>query len=81
MNDFPLITLFLFSYNQEKYIKQAVESALAQDYPNLEVIISDDHSTDNTVGIIQSIIQDYSGKHKVALNINPTNLGIGEHHV
>lgn len=79
MNNFPLISLFLFSYNQEKYIKQAVESALAQDYPNLEVVISDDHSTDDTVGIIRSIIQDYSGKHKVVLNINPTNLGIGEH--
>ena len=69
----------MFSYNQEKFVKQAVESALAQDYPNLEIIISDDQSTDSTVSIAQSIINDYSGKHDVTLNINPINLGIGEH--
>jgi glycosyltransferase involved in cell wall biosynthesis len=32
-------------YNQAHYIGQAVESALAQDYPNLEMVVSDNHGT------------------------------------
>ena len=79
MDDLPLITLFLFSYNQEKFIKQAVESALLQDYSNLEIIISDDHSTDNTVSIIKTIVNDYLGKHIVRINVNSINLGVGKH--
>ena len=39
-------------YNQAHYIGQAVSSALAQDYPNLEVIVSDNHSTDNIQEVI-----------------------------
>lgn len=36
------------TYNQQEYIGQAIESALMQDYPNLEVIVADDCSTDRT---------------------------------
>ena len=46
--ELPLLTFALFSYNQENYIRQAVEGALAQDYPRLEIIISDDCSQDET---------------------------------
>jgi len=42
-------------YNQAHYIGQAVSSALAQDYPDLEVIVSDNHSTDN----IQEVINQF----------------------
>jgi glycosyltransferase involved in cell wall biosynthesis len=45
---YPLVSLCIFTYNQEKYIREAVEGALSQDYPNLEIIISDDNSTDST---------------------------------
>lgn len=44
----PLVTINIPTYNQEKYIARAIESCLEQDYPNLEIIVCDDCSTDNT---------------------------------
>lgn len=41
------VTVAITAYNQAQYIRQSVSSALAQDYPNLEVIVCDNHSTDN----------------------------------
>lgn len=77
--EFPLVTFVLLAYNQEKYIREAVEGALAQDYPNLEIIISDDASTDATWEIIENAVADYAGRHRVHLNRNPVNLGISGH--
>lgn len=71
----PIVTFALFAYNQEKYIREAVEAALSQDYEPLEIILSDDCSTDNTYKIIQEIIKDYHGPHTVILNRNEVNLG------
>lgn len=79
---YPLVTFALFAYNQEKYIREAVEAALAQDYPNLEIIISDDSSTDRTYGLIKDVVDAYVGPHRVVLNLNAANLGsvgIGAH--
>lgn len=75
----PLVTFALFSYNQEKYVRAAVEGALAQSYENLEIIISDDCSTDNTFLIIAEEVSKYGGTHRVHLNRNEKNLGIGAH--
>lgn len=44
----PSVSIIIPAYNQKEFLKQAVESALSQDYPNLEVIVADDHSTDGT---------------------------------
>ncbi len=65
------------SYNHSKYIKEAIESLLNQDYSPLEIIISDDHSTDKCFEIAKSIAQDYRGPHRIILNQNTKNLGIG----
>ena len=46
-SDRPLVTFALFAYNQEKYIREAVEGAFAQTYAPLEIILSDDCSTDS----------------------------------
>lgn len=78
-SEYPLVTFALFAYNQEKYIAEAVQAALAQDYPNLEIIISDDCSSDGTWRTIEAVMAAYSGPHKVKLNRNPANLGIGAH--
>ena len=50
--EFPLVTFALFTYNQERYVREAVEGVLAQTYEPLEIIISDDCSTDMTFSII-----------------------------
>lgn len=45
---YPLVTIMIPTYNQSKYITQAVESALNQDYSNIEVVVSDDSINGNT---------------------------------
>lgn len=75
----PLVTFALFAYNQEDFIREAVEGALRQTYQPLEIILSDDCSTDKTASIINEVIQYYQGPHKVIINVNETNLGIAGH--
>ena len=49
----PLISICIPTYNGEKYITEALDSAINQTYKNLEIIISDDNSKDNTLKIIE----------------------------
>jgi glycosyltransferase involved in cell wall biosynthesis len=44
----PKVSVIMAVHNEEDFLAEAVESALAQDYPSLEVVISDDGSTDRT---------------------------------
>lgn len=61
----PPVTLALFAYNQERFITEAVEAAFAQTYQPLEIIISDDGSSDKTYDTILSLVQRYQGPHTV----------------
>lgn len=79
ISEYPLVTFALFSYNQERYIADAVEAAFAQDYPNLEIILSDDCSTDKTFDLMGKLVSEYSGPHKVSLRRNSENVGIARH--
>jgi glycosyltransferase involved in cell wall biosynthesis len=47
----PLVSVLMTCYNREKFIGEAIESVLASVYPNFELIIVDDCSTDTTVDI------------------------------
>jgi len=75
----PRVTFALFAYNQQPFIEEAVAAALAQTYSPLEIIISDDCSTDRTFDLIEQRVRDYRGPHRIVLNRNPANLGIGSH--
>jgi len=75
----PLVTFALFAYNQEDYIREAIEGAFAQTYEPLEIILSDDCSSDRTFEIMQEMAAAYEGPHEVLLNRNESNLGLARH--
>lgn len=75
----PLVTFALFAYNQEKFIREAVEAAFAQTYEPLEIILSDDCSTDRTFEIMQEMAAAYRGPHRVRAVQTPRNLGVVQH--
>lgn len=59
-NKYPLVTIGIPTYNRCKLIQQTLQSALSQDYPSIEIIISDNASTDNTAEICKSFCKLYS---------------------
>lgn len=75
----PLITFALVAYNQEEFIRDAVTGALAQTYQPLEIILSDDGSSDRTFSIMEEMAAAYTGPNKIILNRNVRNLGTGAH--
>ncbi len=59
-NKSPLVSVFMITYNHEKYITQAIESVLMQKTRfKYEIIIGDDYSTDNTQNIIKWYVNKY----------------------
>lgn len=77
--DSPFVSLVIMTYNCEKYVEQALEGAFSQDYENMEIIISDDASSDETVKKIKEYLSKYTGNKSYRLLINDKNLGLGEH--
>ncbi len=75
----PLVTFALFVYNQERLVREAVLGALAQTYSPLQIVISDDCSTDGTFDIVTKMLSGYSGPHEILLNRNEKNLGTAAH--
>jgi len=75
----PLITFAIFAYNQEQFIREAVEGAFSQSYSPLQIILSDDNSNDRTFDIMNELATGYKGLHKVVLNRNEKNLGLADH--
>ena len=53
-----LVSVIIPVYNAEKYIKSALDSVFIQNFPNIEVILIDDCSTDNSKTLIQDLISD-----------------------
>ncbi len=53
VNDTPLITTIIPMHNAEKYIAEAIESALDQGDPSLEILVIDDGSTDRSAEIVE----------------------------
>lgn len=78
-NDKPLISFVIVAYKQERFIAEAVMGAFSQTYSPLQIILSDDCSPDRTYDIIEQIVKEYTGPHKVILNRTPHNLGLSGH--
>ena len=75
----PLASILLIAYNQQATVAQAIAGALGQTYSPLEIVASDDASTDDTFAAMEAALAGYAGPHRVLLNRNPRNLGIGAH--
>ena len=51
-DELPLVSVIIPVYNGEEFVARAVDSALEQDYPNMEIIVVDDGSTDHTADVL-----------------------------
>lgn len=72
-----LFSICLICYNHEKYILDAIESILAQTYANIEIIICDDYSTDNSWEIIQTCVSKLKKRfNRVVAFQNSSNQGL-----
>lgn len=72
MESKPLVSIGIPSYNCEDKIKNVLNFFLKQSYQNIEIIISDNFSTDKTLEIIQ---QGYGNNNKIKLYNQITNIG------
>ncbi len=73
---YDLATVVLPTYNGSKYIKEMLDSLERQTYSNMEVIVSDDCSKDNTVSIIETWIEQQKRNNKYILLKNKRNRGL-----
>lgn len=76
---YPLVSYVVPAYNCEDFIREAIKYAFEQTYSPLEIVLSDDCSTDGTFDIMQEMAREYHGPHQITLNRNPVNLGITKH--
>jgi glycosyltransferase involved in cell wall biosynthesis len=67
----PPVSIMIPTYNQERFLADAVQSALAQDYPNLEIVVADDCSTDGT----RALAKRWQSDPRFTYVRNATNLG------
>jgi glycosyltransferase involved in cell wall biosynthesis len=72
-SDYPLVSIGLPVFNSEKTIVRALDSLLAQSYPNFEIIVSDNLSDDKTTEICKKYAQ---RDHRIKFYLNEKNLGI-----
>lgn len=71
----PLISIALCTYNGAKYLQEQLMSIVHQTYKNIEVVIVDDCSTDNTVEIVKNLQKTFP---KIKLHQNEKNLGFNK---
>jgi len=59
----PLVSVIISCYNHERYIKDCIESVVSQSYANIEILVIDDGSKDNSPGILKALAE----KHHINL--------------
>lgn len=67
----PLVSVIIPTYNRANFIRRAIDSVFIQDYENVEIIVVDDASTDNTESIVRDIKDD-----RIVYIKNERNLGV-----
>jgi cellulose synthase/poly-beta-1,6-N-acetylglucosamine synthase-like glycosyltransferase len=77
----PTVTAILLSYNCADVVADAVRSVLSQDCEPMDVIVSDDASTDDTYEALRREVAEYAGPHQVRLRRRDTNSGSKSAHL
>jgi len=72
--------VLLLAYNQQETIESAIDSVLGQQCEPIEIVLSDDASSDGSFALMQAAAERYRGPHSVRAIRNATNLGIGQHY-
>lgn len=73
MENLPLVSVIVPTYNGEKYVKEALCSVLKQDYPNMEILTIDDWSKDHTPDILKHIKQELDTKDQIKIILDKKN--------
>lgn len=71
LRDYPLVSICVPTYNSAKFLRKSLDSIVNQTYPNREIIVSDNASTDNT----EEIIKEYVKKYNIKYYKNERNIG------
>jgi len=71
MSSLPFVTYFIPSFNHAQYVEEAVNSVLNQEYENLELIVVDDGSSDNS----HEVLRQFESDPRVTLFLNTENHG------
>lgn len=69
-----LVSVIVTVYNKASYLKKCIDSIENNSYKNLEIILVEDCSTDNSMDVIHALMETYPN---ITLLQNPTNLGAG----
>jgi glycosyltransferase involved in cell wall biosynthesis len=70
----PRVSVCIPAFNAAAYLRPALESVLMQDYRDVEIIVVDNHSTDNTVALVEEFIA--RGDARIRLHRNDSNIGM-----
>jgi glycosyltransferase involved in cell wall biosynthesis len=68
----PKVSVLIPTYNYARYLDEAIQSVLDQTFQDFEIVIVDDHSTDNT----DEVVAKYLGDPRIVYHKNPVNLGL-----
>lgn len=71
--EMPMVSVICLCYNQERFVEAAIQSVLNQTYQNIQLIVVDDASTDNSVNVINVVINSYPDIKFLALSENLGN--------
>ena len=71
MNEYPLVSICIPSFNNEKSISYTIDSILNQTYENIEIILIDNCSTDNTFNVMQKYLDK-----NIKIYKNDENIGV-----
>ena len=72
----PLVTLAITTFNRPRFLRETFASALAQDYANLDILVSDNGSRDTTPLLTQALV---NSDPRVRLRRNETTVPLHEH--